>query len=186
MTKIFLFSIILSAGLVLFSCDNQAQTKETDSLQTKETKQEEDTRKEKKNTFQKAPDFALKNSKGETVRLSSFKDKVIILNFWATWCGPCRQEIPGFVDLYKKYNEKGLEIIGVSVDQNGWDAVTPFVKNYQINYPIFMFNMQVIKDYGGIRGIPTTFIINRDGGIVEKIVGLRPDAYFVQKVKELL
>lgn len=186
MLKILIVSVILSASVVLFSCDNQAQTKEIDSVQTKETKPKEDTERKTQNNFKKAPDFALKNSKGETVRLSSFENKVIILNFWATWCGPCRREIPGFVDLYNNYNEKGLEIIGVSVDQNGWDAVKPFVENYKINYPILIFNHKVIMDYGGIRGIPTTFIINREGQIIEKIVGLRPDAYFVQKVKELL
>jgi len=183
MSKIFLVSIILIAGFVFFSCDNQAQTEETNSVQNTEQK---DTTSQDQDSFKRAPDFALKNSKGETVRLSSFEDKVIILNFWATWCGPCRREIPGFVNLYKKYNEKGLEIVGVSVDQNGWDAVTPFIKNYKVNYPILMFNYQVVKDYGGIRGIPTTFIINRKGKIVEKIVGLQPDAYFERKVKELL
>jgi cytochrome c biogenesis protein CcmG/thiol:disulfide interchange protein DsbE len=90
------------------------------------------------------------------------------------------------VDLYEKYNEEGLEIIGVSVDQNGWTAVKPFMKNYKINYPILMYNYQVVKDYGGIRGIPTTFIINRKGEIVEQIVGLRPDEYFEKRVKEYL
>lgn len=186
MSKILFTSIILSLGFILFSCNNQAQTEEAKPVQTNKTEQKEDTESEKQVNFQKAPDFALKNSKGETIHLSSFEDKVIILNFWATWCGPCRREIPGFVNLYKKYNEEGLEIIGVSVDQNGWEAVNPFVKNYNINYPILMFNHNVVRDYGGIRGIPTTFIINREGKIIEKIVGLRPDAYFEQKVKELL
>ena len=185
MTKVFLFFIIFGLSFLIFSCDNQAQTgqdKNTTSKQIQPMKSHPS----KDDNSAKAPDFALANSKGETVRLSSFEDKVIILNFWATWCGPCRMEIPGFVDLYKKYNEKGLEIIGVSVDQSGWNAVKPFIKNYKINYPILMFNNQVVMDYGGIRGIPTTFIINRKGEIVEKIVGLRPDVYFEQRIKEFL
>lgn len=185
MTKVFLSFFIVGLSFSIFSCDNQAQTgqdKNTASKQIQPMKNHPS----KDDNSTKAPDFELTNSEGETVRLSSFEDKVIILNFWATWCGPCRMEIPGFVDLYKKYNEKGLEIIGVSVDQSGWNAVKPFIKNYKVNYPILMFNNQVIMDYGGIRGIPTTFIINRKGEIVEKIVGLRPDAYFEQRIKEFL
>ncbi len=188
MIKNFFTLVTFSLSLIVFSCNNQAQTGDTETKQVQENKDTKDTKtkSEKKENLAKAPDFALKNSKGETVRLSSFKDNVIILNFWATWCGPCRREIPGFVDLYKKYNKEGLEIIGVSVDQNGWDAIEPFAKNYKINYPVLLFDRQVIMNYGGIQAIPTTFIINRKGEIVEKIVGLRPNSYFEQKVQELL
>lgn len=185
MIKVFLFFIIFGLSFSIFSCDNQAQTEESKTNNSKQI-QPIQNHPSRDDNAAKAPDFALKNIDGEIVRLSSFEDKVIILNFWATWCGPCRMEIPGFVDLYEKYNEEGLEIIGVSVDQNGWTAVKPFMKNYKINYPILMYNYQVVKDYGGIRGIPTTFIINRKGEIVEQIVGLRPDEYFEKRVKEYL
>jgi peroxiredoxin len=182
-----LFGLIaITITLIVFSCNNQTQTGDTQKSETKKVQESNDKKNDNKKNLAKAPDFALKNSKGETVRLSSFKDNVIILNFWATWCGPCRGEIPGFVDLYNKYNNEGLEIIGVSLDQNGWDAVDPFVKNYKVNYPVLLYNRQVIMNYGGIRAIPTTFIINRNGEIVEKIIGQRPDSYFKQKVQELL
>ncbi len=134
----------------------------------------------------KAPDFALQDAKGQTVHLSDFEGKLIILNFWATWCGPCRTEIPGFVRLYSTYRDKGLVIVGVSVDQNGWQVVKPFINQFKINYPVLMANQQVVMDYGGIQAIPTTFIINQQGEIVERIVGLRPETYFENRIQQLL
>lgn len=186
MTRLLSISIIVGLAALLIACNNnQAQTGSNKTENKKEI-QSSDQQKEKKSNIAKAPDFALENTEGEIVRLSSFYDKVVILNFWATWCGPCRQEIPDFINLYKKYNDDGLEIIGVSVDQNGWDAVKPFMERYKINYPVLMYNYQVIMDYGGIQGIPTTFFINRKGEIVEKVVGMRPNSYFEQRVKQLL
>ncbi|MCK5454763.1 MAG: TlpA family protein disulfide reductase, partial [Calditrichia bacterium] len=105
---------------------------------------------------------------------------------WATWCGPCRAEIPSYVDLYEKYNKKGLEIIGVSLDRDGWTPVKPFMESYKINYPIVMGNMQVVQAYGGINSIPTTFIINRKGEVVERKIGARPVEYFEQILANLL
>jgi thiol-disulfide isomerase/thioredoxin len=186
MSKIFSVSILIGLAVLIIACNNnQAQTG-NNKVDDKKEIQATGKQKEEKSDIAKAPDFALKNNKGEIVRLSSFNDKVVLLNFWATWCGPCRQEIPDFINLYKKYNDDGLEIIGVSVDQSGWDAVKPFMERYKINYPVLMYNYQVVMDYGGIQGIPTTFFINRKGEIVEKIVGMRPGTYFEQRVKQLL
>jgi len=186
MTKMYSFSVILALAILIIACNNNQAQSGDNKVADKKEAQASGKQEEKKSHIAKAPDFALENNKGEIVRLSSFNDKVIMLNFWATWCGPCRQEIPDFVNLYKKYNGDGLEIIGVSVDQSGWDAVKPFMDRYKINYPVLMYNRQVIIDYGGIQGIPTTFFINRKGEIVEKIVGMRPNTYFEQRVKQLL
>lgn len=123
-----------------------------------------------------APDFSLPRSgDGKAVKLSDFNGKVRIVNFWATWCPPCRAEIPHFVSMYKELKGKGVEIIGISLDQKGDSVVAPFVKDNQMNYPVVIGNEKVVSAYGGIRGIPTTFIVDRKGKIVKKFVGLPSD-----------
>ncbi|NIM02993.1 redoxin domain-containing protein [bacterium] len=133
-----------------------------------------------------APDFTLPDLEGNSLTLSDFKGKVIILNFWATWCPPCREEIPDFVELYEEYKDEGLVIIGVNLDRGDSRTVKQFSKNYKINYPIVTGNVSVTQDYGGIRGIPTTFIIDRKGNIKEKYLGYRSKATFEEAVKRLL
>lgn len=118
-----------------------------------------------------APDFKLRDLSGTEIELSDFKGKMVILNFWATWCAPCRYEIPLLVSLYKEFNKKGLEIIGVSVDDGGIELVKEFSEKYKINYPVLMYNREVIYSYGGINSIPTTFIITRGGKVVNLFVG---------------
>jgi len=134
----------------------------------------------------KAPDFTLTNLNGKTVKLSDFKDKVIILDFWATHCPPCIQEIPDFVKLYNKYNDKGLVIIGISLDRGGAAAVKRFCQNKGVNYPIVIGNYEVTKSYGGIRYIPTTFIIDKNRNIVKKFIGYTPMNTFEGEIKKLL
>lgn len=133
-----------------------------------------------------APDFALKDHDGNVVKLSDYKGKVVILDFWATWCGPCKMEIPGFIKLQQKYADKGVTIIGISLDQPGWQVVKPFMDEYGINYPIVLGDRNVVMAYGGITGIPTTFIINQNGEVVDKVVGYRPDSYFENAIKQLI
>ena len=133
-----------------------------------------------------APDFTLPDLEGNSLTLSDFLGKVIILNFWATWCPPCREEIPDFVQLYDKYEDEGLLIIGVNLDRGDTRAVKQFSKDYEINYPIVSGNVNVTQEYGGIRGIPTTFIIDRKGDIKEKYVGYQPRATFENAVIRLL
>ncbi len=133
-----------------------------------------------------APDFTLPDLEGNSLTLSDFKGRVIMLNFWATWCPPCRKEIPDFVELYEKYKDEGLLIIGVSLDKGDSRTVKQFSKNYKINYPIVLGNVNVTQDYGGIRGIPTTFVIDRKADIKKKYVGYRSKATFEEAVKRLL
>jgi len=133
-----------------------------------------------------APDFTLPDLDGNSLTLSDFKGRVIILNFWATWCPPCRREIPDFVELYEKYKDEGLLIIGVNLDRGDSRSVKQFSKEYKINYPIVLGNVNVTQDYGGVRAIPTTFVIDRKGNIKEKYVGYQPRATFEGAVKRLL
>jgi peroxiredoxin len=133
-----------------------------------------------------APDFTLPQVDGNSLTLSDFKGKVIILDFWATWCPPCQMEIPDFVELYEKYKDKGLVIIGVSLDEGDSRSVKQFSEKYKINYPIVLGNAKVTKDYGGVRAIPTTFVIDGKGDIKEKYVGYQPRSTFEAEAKKLL
>ena len=133
-----------------------------------------------------APDFALKNLKGHTVRLADFTGKVVLLNFWATWCPPCRIEIPHLKELYAKYQDKGLEVVGVSLDHAGEGVVKTFVEKNQINYPILLGNDNIVMDYGGILGIPTSFLVDRQGKIRQKLFGLQSKEVFEQAIIGLL
>ena len=135
---------------------------------------------------EKAPDFALKNAKGEIVTLASLKEKVVVINFWATWCGPCRAEIPGFLDVYDDYKSKGLEIVGISLDSDGWESVEPFVNKYDITYPVVLGNRETIRNYGGINAIPTTFIVDRNGNIAVRHVGFMSKNDLLRQLKQLL
>ena len=135
---------------------------------------------------QKAPNFVLKTSSGKTIELAKLKGKAVLVNFWATWCGPCRAEIPDFIKVYDTYKSKGLEIVGISLDDDGWSVVKPFVEKNKINYPIVLGDAEVALQYGGIQGIPTTFFVNKDGNIVDHQVGMLTKAILEQKIKSLL
>ena len=133
-----------------------------------------------------APSFTLQDLNGKQVSLSDFKGKVVILDFWATWCPPCVKEIPHFVELYEQYKGQEFTIVGISVDRQGVSVVKPFVQKYQVNYPILMTDGQVDKAYGGITSIPTTFVIDSAGNIRHKYIGYRDKAVFETDIKALL
>ena len=120
---------------------------------------------------QKAPDFSLKSLDGLDITFSDYSGKVLFLNFWASWCPPCLHEIPGFVEVYEKYKDQGLVILGVSVDQGGPEVVKDFAEKYKITYPLAMVNQQIIEDYRPGNSIPFTFVIDKQGKIRDKHLG---------------
>jgi len=130
-----------------------------------------------------APDFALTDLSGKPISLSELKGKVIFVNFWATWCPPCRQEIPDFVEFYEENKSKGAVILGVSVDKSV-DQVRDFANEYKINYPIVMATNEMVKDYKPGRYIPTTIIIDTKGMIQDKKVGIMDRAALEYYLKE--
>ncbi len=134
----------------------------------------------------KAPNFTLKTHDGNTVDLGKLKGKVVVLNFWATWCGPCRQEIPGFIETYKTYHAKGVEIVGISLDEGGWDVVQPYVARTNIPYPVVIGDQAISEAYGGINAIPTTFIITKEGNIAGKHVGFLSKDQLEKQIKAVL
>ena len=134
----------------------------------------------------KAPNFSLKAQDGKVIELAKLKGKVVLLNFWATWCPPCRAEIPDFIEIYNSYKSKGFEIIGIALDEEGWSKVTPYIKEAKINYPVVIGTGKEIKQYGGIEAIPTSFIVDKNGFIAGKQVGLLSKDALEQKLKSLL
>ena len=132
-----------------------------------------------------APDFQLKDLAGKDLSLASAKGKVILLNFWATWCGPCRAEIPSLIALQNRYKDR-LQIIGLVVDDDDPDAVKQVVDSEGINYPVALASDQIRYAYGGIPALPTVFVINSDGRVVQKHVGLFNPALYETEVRALL
>ncbi len=132
-------------------------------------------------------DFTVKDLDGKKVNLSSFKGKVILLDFWATWCPPCKAEIPGFVELQQTYGEQGLQVVGVSVD-DPIEKLRPFADEFRMNYPVIVgLGEDDLQDaYGPMWGIPTTFLIARDGRICRKHSGLVGKERYERDIKSLL
>lgn len=135
----------------------------------------------------KAPDFRLTTLDGTDVTTASLKGKVVVVDFWATWCGPCVAEIPGYIELHKKYAKDGLVIIGVSVDRGGVAKVKQFAEKNGMNYLVAMGDDGALGEaFGGFDAIPTTFLIDRDGHIRHQKTGSMPHADYEALVKQLL
>lgn len=135
--------------------------------------------------FPLAPDFTLQQLDGQLLTLSSYRGKVVLLDFWATWCVPCREEIPHFVELQDKYRDQGLQIIGVSMDDSV-DPVRPFAQQFHINYSIVMGNAKIGEEYGGVLGLPIAFLLDRNGRIVKKHIGATAPDVFEREISSLL
>lgn len=133
-----------------------------------------------------APAWRLEDIAGKTVTSEDFKGKVVVVDFWATWCPPCREEIPGYIALQKQYGPEGLVVIGISLDQQGPDVVKAFAAKFGINYPLVMGDEKVVAAFGGVEGIPTTFLIDRHGQIRDRKVGMEEKADYEGKILSVL
>ena len=130
--------------------------------------------------------FAVMDVNDKPIDMRQHLGKVVIVDFWDTWCPPCRQEIPHFIELYSQYRGKGLEVVGVAFGRNGKEAVRQFTQDNGMNYTSTLFNEEAQKIFGAPQSIPTTYIIDQQGNVVEKVVGYRDKSYFEAKIKSLL
>ncbi|MFQ6604978.1 MAG: peroxiredoxin family protein [Fidelibacterota bacterium] len=182
---------ILLLFIALMGCEAQGNTPAGKSQSTQQAKEMQ-----QKTGKIMAPDFTLADVNGEWVSLSDFKGKVVLLNFWGTWCAPCRREIPDFIKLYDKYNGDGLEIVGITLSSGSAEDIARFMADWNMNYTILTDikgneTQIVTQNYGQatgrpINGIPTTFIINRQGEIVKAYVGPRTEEIFYNDLKPYL
>lgn len=177
-----IFSTILIGMLFMIAC-----SKESNKPQQKASSASASVSSTNANgrELKNAPDFTLEKMNGEMFTLSEHEGQVIILNIWATWCPPCRKEIPYFIKLQEKMRSEGVLFVGVSMDREGWEVVRPFAREYGINYPVMVDNSTVYKKYGPFRGIPTTFIINREGKIAYVAMGMVPEHTLKSVLEEL-
>jgi peroxiredoxin len=132
-----------------------------------------------------APEFNLKDASGNDFKLSDLKSKVVLINFWATWCEGCQVEIPWFVDFQKEFASRGLVVVGISMDDDGWKSVKPWIKEKNVNYPIVIGSESLGKQYGLV-GIPLTALVDREGKIADLHQGIGERGATQEKVKDLL
>jgi len=121
-----------------------------------------------------APDFTVETMDGGTFHLADQRGKIVLVNFWATWCVPCIAETPDFVALFDAMKEDGLTIVGISLDEEGFDVVRPFAERFKVNYPMGLDDGTIADDFGGVYGLPTTFIIDQEGRILHRFLGIFP------------
>ena len=133
-----------------------------------------------------APDFELPALDGKNLKLSDLRGKAVLLNFWATYCGPCKIEMPWFVELQKEYGPQGFQIVGVAMDDASLEEIAKFAKEMGVNYPILLGKESVGQSYGGVSVLPTTFFLDRDGKLIAREFGLQSRSVFVDHIKKAM
>ncbi|HXY15563.1 MAG TPA: TlpA disulfide reductase family protein [Terriglobales bacterium] len=133
-----------------------------------------------------APDFTLQSLEGKTVRLSDYRGKAVLLNFWATWCAPCKIEMPWFVELQKQYGSEGLQIVGVAMDDASPKDIAAFAREMGVNYPVLIGKEAVGDAYGGVQFLPESFYIDRNGKVVDKAFGLKGRGEIEDNIKKII
>ncbi len=169
-----LFGAAIIAGIIVTACSYSG--KEADALAAVKPDKDRKT----------APNFTLKDSNGTPVKLSDYRGKVVLLNFWATWCGPCKVEIPWFMEFENQFKDRGFAVLGVSMDEDGWDAVKPYIADKKVNYRVLLGDDSTGDLYGGIESLPTTFVIDRDGRVASTHIGLVSKKDYEAEINTLL
>jgi peroxiredoxin len=170
-----LHTFVLAAGLIALGGCSSAPVEEPLELNVKPLAQR-----------QAAPKFELKDANGAIVTPEEYKGKVVLLNFWATWCVPCKAEIPWFQEFEKKFKDRGFAVVGVSLDEEGWGVVKPYVAERKITYRMVIGSEEVSTRYGGVNSLPTTFIIDKEGKIAAIHTGLVSKATYQKEIEEML
>ena len=187
--SLFIPALLLGALALATGCDEQASSGAAQAPQpTVMPPQAPGGQAEAASSATAAPDFTLNNvANGKPFKLSGQRGKVVLIDFWATWCGPCRMAIPHLRELQKEYGPKGFTIVGVSLDQQGEAVVKPFYSQWEMNYPVVVDAYgEVARSYGGIRSIPTAVLVDKQGNILTGFVGYRPKEVFEEAIKAAL
>ena len=183
--KKLVFFLFLFFSFIMIGCQNKNVSEEPAANKDNSDSNTEYTTTTTTNSNEEiAPNFVLTDTKGNQVKLSDYRGKVVILDFWATWCPPCRRGIPDLVELQKTY-KKNLAVIGISLDTDSRKDVVPFIKEYGINYKVVYGDNDVVQKYGNIQSIPTTFIIDQKGRIVSSYIGLQRKETFENVIETL-
>jgi peroxiredoxin len=135
---------------------------------------------------QPAPDFELQDLNGKTVKLSDYRGKAVVVNFWATWCSPCKIEMPWFVDLQQRYGPEGLVVLGIAMDDSGHAEIQKFADEMHLNYPVLLGKEAVAESFGSVQFLPATFYIDRQGRVVDRVFGLVDRQEIENNVKKSL
>ena len=173
-SKMLFLSAVGLAGMLFSSCSGNSSAHSSQPVQQ--------THEDRK----LAPDFSLEDANGAAVKLSEYRGKVVLLNFWATWCGPCALEIPWFEEFEQQYKSQGFEVLGVSMDEDGWKAIRPYIAAHKINYRVVLGNDSVSQLYGGVDSLPTSFILDRNGRVAYVHVGLAGKNEYLNEIQGLL
>jgi peroxiredoxin len=133
-----------------------------------------------------APDFVLKDAADRRIQLSSFRGKVVLVNFWATWCGGCKVEIPWLIGFQQEYARRGFDVLGVSFDEDGWKIVKPFIAAKHLNYPVMIGDSRFASLFGGVDALPVTYVIDKAGRIATRHLGVVDKSQYQAEIEKLL
>jgi thiol-disulfide isomerase/thioredoxin len=177
--------IVIGLMLVLFGYSYYSgNKKDANTVIAASYEPKKDNQQEK--IYPPAPDFNLKDLDGKNVRLSDQKGKVVLIDFWATWCPPCRKGIPELIEMQQEYGSDKFVVLGINLDQEEAQVVIDFARNYQINYPVLLYTPEVVAAYGGIEAIPTSFVVDKEGRVRTGVQGYRPKIFFTRLIDSLL